>query len=122
MKRSEDDMPTLAGKMERDVERLRQAMHGRVFAGYDEDGEEMYDAASPEACEGVAVKLLEDWYCKANRLAACGRALERIMADHGWRYKPRELYAVMDEEVRRYDTYAYSFEVEEMLDEAEGVR
>lgn len=115
-------MPTLAGKMERDVERLRQAMHGRVLAGYGDDDEMLFDDASPEDCERVAVGLLEGWYHEANRLAACGRALERIMADHGWRYKPRELYAIMDEEVRRYDTYAYSFEVEEMLDEAEGVR
>lgn len=115
-------MPELADRMERDVERLRHAVHGRVFAGYGEDGKERWEDASPEACERVAIRLLEDWYYKANKLAAGARALERIMADHGLMVKPRELAAVMDEEERRYDTYAYSFEVEAMLDEAEGIR
>lgn len=93
-----------------DKERVRHALAGELVCGEDEHGFE-YVAAPREKCERFILTVVDKWYYYANELAASGRAMERVMSDHGFEIPFKEYFEAVEEEKLAFDDYTYESEV-----------
>lgn len=113
---------TLAEMAEMEKACVKQAVRGFLPVGYNGEGEFLFDHATPEECEEYILDILDHWYYVAKQGADVGRALEKVLENHG--VKPEEYFfefaVEYDHASKEYNNYIYEFEKKELQDEAEG--
>lgn len=113
---------SMAQAMEMDKERVRHAMFNELVVGEDENGF-VYERATREECHKFVMETLDGWYFTAKQLADCGRAMERLLEARGvdWKRSLPEFMALMDEESEKFGGFVYEHDIDDMLEEAEGI-
>lgn len=109
---------TIGGAGELDKERVRHALDGELICGESERGFG-YAPAPKEECDAYILSVVDKWVYQAKELADSGRAVERVMAAHGWRMPFGEYIAAMDEASREYNDYLYEDDLAELHEEAD---
>ena len=102
-----------------DMERVKKALDGYLMTGEDIAGL-IYEPAPKEECDRFIIEKFESWYFKVKQLADFGRAFERLAKNHHWHYNMFELFELMEEESHRFNDYVYEYELEEVIEEAQG--
>lgn len=113
---------TLAEAAEMDKDRVRQACRGFLVVGVAaETGEFVYDHASQEECEEYILGAIDHWYYLAKQGADVGRALERVLENHGIKSEEYffEFMVEYDAACKEHNNYIYEFEKKELQEEAE---
>ncbi|MBP5718027.1 MAG: hypothetical protein J6X53_03490, partial [Abditibacteriota bacterium] len=91
-----------------DRERISHALRGELMCGEDENGF-LYRKATPEECSLCILNAYDNCAYRALELAAGGRAMERIMKEHGLicgeTYTLQEYMEAKEEELQRYKDY-----------------
>ena len=100
-----------------DKERVEHALHGELMCGEDEHGF-VYAPAPREECESYILSVIDNWYFQAKQLADSGRAVERVMARHGWHMDFMEYMGEMAKAESEYGgDYVYEHELQELREE-----
>lgn len=112
---------SLAEMAEMEKACVRQAIRGFLPVGYNEEGEFLFDHATPEECEEYILDILDHWYYVAKQGADAGRAFERVLENHGLKTDEYffEFAAEFDKAQKEYNNYVYEFMKKELQEEAE---
>ena len=113
---------SLAEMAEMEKDSVRQAIRGFLVVGQDGEGEFIYDHATPEECEEYILGVLDHWYYLAKQGADVGRALERVLENHGIKTEEYffEFIVEYDNAQKEYNNYIYEFEKKDLQEEAES--
>lgn len=106
---------------EMDKERLKNAVRGFLVIGTDDEGEFIYDHATPEECEEYILDVFDHWYYMTKQGMDVGRALERVLENHGIKTEEYffEFAAEYEHAHKEYNNYVYEFMKRELQEEAE---
>lgn len=108
---------TIGMAAEHDKERVRHALVGELVVGEDERGF-VYAQAPKVECDRYILRVIDHWVYQCKELAASGRAMERILEEHGGMHIYFDRYADYHaEESRKFQDYLYESDIEELNDE-----
>ena len=113
---------SLAEMAEMEKACVRQAVRGFLAVGQNGEGEFLFDHATPEECEEYILGVLDHWYYLAKQGMDVGRALERVLENHGIKTEEYffEFMVEYDTACKEHDNYVYEFEKKELQEEAES--
>lgn len=104
---------------------VRHALEGEVWAGEDREGRPVWErAVRHDECVDAAMGAVDELAYQLIELADSGRAMERVMGDHGLSLGDGtlgfgEYLRALAEEKRRFPrTYAFHGDLEELYAEA----
>ena len=105
-----------------DKERIKHALRGELMCDEDENGF-VYAPASREECERYILRAYDECVYQASQSMDSGRALDRLMKNHGLvmgeSYTLAEYGNLVEEEHRKFNDYVYEPDDEELDDPPE---
>ena len=113
---------TIGSAAELDKERVRHALHGELVFGEDESGF-VYLQATKEACDTYILGVIDNLVYQCKELAASGRAMERILDEHGGMASNFKKYMAYraEEDMKFQGDYLYESDLAELQDEADEI-
>jgi len=108
---------TIGTAAELDKERVRHALLGELVIGEDESGF-IYAQAPKAECDRYILEVIDNLVYQCKELAASGRAMERIIEEHGGMDVYFNRYVDYHaQESRRFQDYLYEQDIDELNDE-----
>ena len=103
---------TLGQRFNYDKERIKHALAGELLCGEDENGF-VYELSTKEECEAYILSAFDEAVFQCLQANDSGRAMERIMRNHGLAINMPEYMREVEKAHREFNDYVYENTEEE---------